>query len=248
MKKPKISIVNYTNTLPFLFGLNQHFSSEEIEIVSDHPADCAKKLLSGETDIGLIPVAILKSISNYSIVSDFCIGSENKVDSVMLYSEVPLHEISTILLDYQSRTSVALVQILCKEHWKINPNYVNAQAGFEDEIQGKIAGVIIGDRTFQLKNKYPYTFDLAENWKELTGLPFVFACWVCTSPLPESFLVKFNAALENGILRTEEAVENENKLNLTKEDCLFYLTQRINYSFNEEKKTALDLFLEKLSK
>ena len=245
-KKYKVSIVNYTNTLPFLYGLKHSFTSNEIEIVSDHPADCAKKLFNKETDIGLIPVSVLHSMNDYQIVTDFCIGSENKVDSVSLYSQVPLHEISTILLDYQSRTSVTLVRILCRELWKISPQFLKGEIGFENNIKGKTAGVVIGDRTFHLKNKFEYTFDLAENWRNLTNLPFVFACWVCTNKLSEEFLNKFNEALKFGVSHTAEAVNTISGSILSKQEYNFYLTERINYNFNTEKRAALKLFLEKL--
>ena len=117
-KKYKISLVSYLNTLPFIYGLNHGEIKDEIEIQSDYPSQCADKLKNDKVDIGLVPVALLNELENYHIVSEFCIGSETYVDSVKLYSQVPLSQIEEIVLDYQSQTSVALVQILAS--WAVS--------------------------------------------------------------------------------------------------------------------------------
>jgi chorismate dehydratase len=244
LKQPvKISIVGYTNTVPFLYGINHFFSKEEIELSSDSPADCAKKLLNEEADLGLVPVAILKKIPGYKIVSDFCIGTNGTVDSVKLYSEVPLTEIKTILLDYQSRTSVELVQILCKELWNIHPEFVSAEEGYESQVSGNTAAVIIGDRTFCLPGKYKFEFDLAEGWKELTGLPFVFAVWTSKKEMDPLFLKKFNEALAFGCANIEKSVKGLQIQCLSTSQALNYLQNRINYLLEAQKKEALARFL-----
>ncbi|HTF05926.1 MAG TPA: menaquinone biosynthesis protein, partial [Bacteroidia bacterium] len=183
--------MSYLNSKPFIYGLEK-LPPKDCELSLDIPSECARKLLSGEVEIGLVPVAVLKSMPQYHIISDYCIGAVGKVDSVKLYSEVPLEKIDEVLLDYQSRTSVALVKILAKELWKINPRWSPAQEGFETEISGTKAAVIIGDRTFSLpgpkdssRGKYSYEYDLSEAWFTLTGLPFVFAVWASrTKPDP----------------------------------------------------------------
>lgn len=245
-KKIKISLVNYTNTIPFLFGLNKFFSSKEIEIHPDSPADCAKKIEKGETDIGLIPVAALRKINSFNIISDFCIGAEKKVDSVLLCSEKPLSEIKEILLDYQSRTSIELVKILCSEYWKISPDFKPAEPGYETQIKGETAGVIIGDRTFNLKDNFQFKYDLAEEWNALTGLPFVFACWISTKKLTAEFVKKFNDALSYGTSHIQKAIIQTGTGSLNEQDCLFYLSKRISFEFNDAKKEALNKFLSKI--
>jgi chorismate dehydratase len=243
----KISIVNYTNTIPFVYGLNNFFDPAEIDLQLDIPSVCAEKVIGKKVDLGLIPAATISKVQGGKIISDFCIGADNKVDSVMLYSDVPLNEIRSILLDYQSRTSVELVKILCRELWKIQPEFINAKEGFENEITGTTAGVIIGDRTFSIRSKYAWKFDLAENWNKLTGLPFVFACWVSCSALTETFTKKFNEALAFGLSHIDSAVEKSPIKLLAADEALFYLTERISYRLTSEKKKGLDLFLEKLS-
>ncbi|MCB0401553.1 MAG: menaquinone biosynthesis protein, partial [Flavobacteriales bacterium] len=173
--KVKVSAVSYLNTLPFLYGIKQSGLEQEIDLSLDIPSDCARKLLNDEVDLGLVPVAIIPQLKEHHIISDYCIGADGPVDTVALFSDVPLEEIENIYLDYHSRSSVTLVQLLAKAFWKIKPNWIRAEEGFIDQIQGTTAGVVIGDRTFGLSKKYKY--DLAEAWKAFTGKPFVFAAW-----------------------------------------------------------------------
>ncbi|MBA3972463.1 MAG: menaquinone biosynthesis protein, partial [Bacteroidetes bacterium] len=177
MQKIKISVVSYLNSKPFIYGLKHSSLMDQIDLELDIPAVCAQKLKERKVDIGLVPIAILPELTEKYIISDYCIGAVGKVASVMLYSDVPLEEIKFVLLDYQSRTSVALVKVLAKKFWKIKPEWINAGVDYENKISGSMAAVIIGDRTFGLNDKYRYAYDLAEEWQKFTGLPFVFACW-----------------------------------------------------------------------
>ncbi len=122
MQKIKISSVSYINSLPFIYGIeNSIFLNGNHILYKDSPANCADKLISNTIDLGLIPVAEILKIKNPQIISDYCIGAVGKVRTVLLLSQVPLSEINTILLDYESRTSVNLVKVLAEEFWKIKP-------------------------------------------------------------------------------------------------------------------------------
>src|SRR5262245_54043811 len=120
----RISAVSYLNTQPFVYGLNQAGVILPATLSLDMPADCARKLMSGEADLGLVPVAILPQLPEYHIASKFGIAADGPVNSVMLYSEVPLDQIEEVLLDYQSRTSVTLVRVLAQGLWKISPRWI----------------------------------------------------------------------------------------------------------------------------
>lgn len=242
VSKIRISAVSYLNTLPFFYGLKHSALQTRCDISLDIPSVCAEKLISGKVDIGLIPVAAIPKVSNAQIISDYCIGANGKVKTVCLFSEVPLHEINTILLDYQSRTSVMLVKILAKEYWKINPEFVNAEAGFENKIKGKTAAIVIGDRTFNLAS--PYIFDLAEEWKKFAGLPFVFACWVANKTLPIDFISEFNHALKNGLDNINKTLEEFPPSVVNTAEAKKYLTENISYNFDSQKKKGLELFNE----
>ena len=105
-------------------------------------------------DIGLIPVAGLEDLEEYHIVSNYCIGSVGKVKTVVLASNVPLEKVDTILMDYQSRSSVLLAKVLAKFYWKKSFYWENTCNNFQNvSIIGNTAGVIIGDRVFEIENK-----------------------------------------------------------------------------------------------
>lgn len=248
-EKIKISIVNYTNTLPFKWALKRSALLEKVDLQEDIPSICAQKLKYKQVDLALVPVALLAELDNYFIETDYCIGANGKVDSVKLYSQLPLEEIKTITLDYQSRSSITLTKVLMKFFWKLPVEYVEAKPGFEEQIKDTNAAVIIGDRTFGLEGKYTYEFDLAEEWKKFTGMPFVFAAWVSTEKLADNFIREFNAVLKQGLDNVIQAVnEGSDVKNLSKEDTLNYLTQRIDYRLDEDKRKALHLFLDYISR
>lgn len=247
MDKIKISAVSYLNAKPFIYGLQHSPEAVNIELQLDIPSVCAKKLRDGEVDIGLVPVAVLPQLKEYYIITDYCIGAEGKVASVMLYSDVPLNEIECVLLDYQSRTSVALVQVLAQNLWKIAPKWLPAQEGYENNINGATAAVIIGDRTFGLEGKYAYSYDLAEEWQKLTGLPFVFACWVANKRLPDKFIEQFNSSLKLG-LDSRPALIQELNAEGYATDIANYLNNSIQYNYDSAKQQALTLFLSYISK
>ncbi len=240
----KISIVNYTNTLPFKWALKNSPLISEIDLQEDIPSICAQKLKFNQVDLALVPVALLPELDNYFIETNYCIGAVGRVDSVKLYSNVPLTEIKTITLDYQSKSSIALTKVLCKFFWKLDVTFINAKPNFEQNIGGTNAAVVIGDRTFKLNGTFEYEYDLAEEWKLFTGLPFVFAAWVSTHKLNADFILKFNSVLKYGVDNCRQAIdENEKSLTITKQKTIEYLTQRINYNLDADKLKALQLFL-----
>lgn len=112
-QKIKISAVSYLNTIPFIYGIqaDQNLLSQ-VSLRLEYPSKCADLLKAGLVDLSLIPVAVIPQIPHAEIISDFCIGANGKVNTVMLYSDYPLNEIKSIALDYQSRTSVMLTKIL----------------------------------------------------------------------------------------------------------------------------------------
>jgi chorismate dehydratase len=242
----KVSIVNYYNTLPFRWALRNSNLLHEIDLQEDIPSICAQKLKYNQVDLALVPVALLPELDNYTIISDYCIGAVGEVDSVKLYSQVDLDQIESITLDYQSKSSITLTQLLAKEFWKINPKYIAAKPGFESEVNDTNAAVIIGDRAFEWNGKYNFEWDLSEQWQLYTGLPFVFAAWVTTKVLPSSFIETFNSILKQGIENIPQAIQQMPVSTVKQMNPLHYLTQRISYNLDEEKKKALQLFISKI--
>ncbi len=237
-----VSIVNYYNTTPFMYGIRHSNFKSKIKLELDIPSICAQKLKNKKVDIGLVPVAILPELDSFNIITDYCIGAIGKVDSVNLYAEKPLDQLTHVLLDYQSKTSVTLIQVLNKFFWKKNIQFIPAFEGFEKKITHSTGAVIIGDRTFGL-TQHSYKYDLAEEWQKYTSLPFVFACWVSNIKLADDFISDFNQTLEFGVSHIKEAVI-ENPKHVKGFDALDYLQNKISYHLDIEKKKGLTKFLE----
>ncbi len=245
MKKIRVGTVNYLNTKPLEYGLKRPPMSEMIELVEDYPAHLADMLLKDQVDVGLIPVAIIPKLSEYYIVGDYCIGTEGEVASVCLFSEVPVEQVRKIYLDYQSRTSVALLKVLMREHWKIQPELVMASdENYRNEIKAETAGLVIGDRALAQRKKSTFIYDLGSEWKNMTGLPFAFAAWISTRKIPEDFIEIFNKANAYGVEHIDEVIAANS---FDHYDLKKYYTHHLNYFLDGDKKKAIQLFLKLIS-
>ena len=218
---------------------------DEIDLIIDYPANIASFLIEDRIDIGLVPVAVIPSLKEHHIISDYGIACDGEVASVCLFSEVPLTEIETILLDYQSRTSSALLQILLEEHWKISPKIVPGTDDYEKQISGTTAGLVIGDRALKQRLHSKYIYDLGSAWKEMTGLPFVFAAWVSNKKLPATFIAAFNEANGFGLDNLDE-VTRQNPGAVF--DLKRYYTEMVKFKLDSQMHKAKALFLRKIKK
>jgi chorismate dehydratase len=242
MPKIRISAVSYLNTKPFIYGLFRSDLADSIELSLDIPSVCAEKLLAGTVDLALTPVAIIPELSEAYLVSDYCIGTVGKVKTVCIYAEQPLSEIKKIYLDFHSRSSVALTKLLCKHYWNITPELIPATQGFEDQIVGTNAALIIGDRTIGLENRYPFVYDLGEAWMAWTDLPFVFAAWIAVKPLNPAIMARFNQALQTGIDHIPELVKILPTMHNF--DVEAYFRDNISYNLDDAKWQGLNHFLQ----
>jgi chorismate dehydratase len=235
LSKIKISAVSYTNTKPFIYGLEHDDVLQQIDLSLDIPSECAAKVIDGRVDVGLMPVAAIPLVPNANIISDYCIGSVGAVNSVFIFSNVPVHEIKTLKLDSQSRTSNNLAKVLLKFYYKQEVTFTTDPDAETDAI------VLIGDRTFGKKEQFPFSYDMGQEWMDFTGLPFVYAAWVANKHIPEEFVAAFNRALKLGL---------DNRLALLKQlpanplfDLNDYLLHRLDFDLTEKKREALKRFL-----
>jgi len=213
-------------------------------LIIDYPARIAAMLLKDEIDMGLVPVAVLPFLGEYHINGNYCIGSDGDVASVCMFSETKIEKIEKVLLDYQSRTSVALARVLLKEYWKISPELVDAEKDFRVHIRGTTAGVVIGDRALEQRQISPYVYDLAGAWKSLTGLPFVFAAWISNKRLDPGFIEEFDEANRQGILAIDKVVAETPFSIFNLKD---YYTSHLGYRLDDAKRRGLEKFLSYIS-
>jgi chorismate dehydratase len=240
----RVGAVSYLNTKPLLYGIERSSVRKDIELIIDHPASIASMLVRDEIDMGLVPVAVIPALREYHINGNHCIGSNGNVASVCIFSETPIQRVETLLLDYQSRTSVQLAKILLRHYWKIDPRLMPTSSDFRGLIKGTTAGVVIGDRALEQRLRSPYIYDLAEAWKNLTGLPFVFAAWISNKRLDPAFIAEFDEANHQGILQIE-AVVAENPYAVF--DLREYFTKHLDYRLDEPKRRGLEKFLDYLT-
>ena len=243
--KIRVGAVSYLNTKPLIYGFEQGKMNDEIDLLIDYPANIASQLINDKIDVGLVPVAVLPFLKEHHVVSDYGIACDGEVASVCLFSNVPLQEIKTVLLDYQSRTSVALLKILLKEHWKISPELVAGESNYENDISGTTAGLVIGDRALAQRLKSKYIYDLGTAWKEMTGLPFVFAAWISNKKLPQSFINSFNEANAFGLDHLDEVISQHPNAVF---DLESYYTGFIKFRLTEDMLAAAKLFISKISR
>src|SRR5581483_1031349 len=195
MAKSKISIVKYLNAVPLAWGILEGPQKEVFEPVLNTPAECADQLANKRVDIGLIPSIEFQRITGCRIVPGPTVASMDRVRSVLQVSVVPLWKVKTVACDSGSRTSVALAKIIFKEFYHITPDFRPAEPDLANMLAQSDAALVIGDTAlkFMETNEKPnidnqkafvrlgseplQVFDLAERWRFLTGLPFVFAFW-----------------------------------------------------------------------
>jgi len=241
-KKIKVGVVSYLNTRPLVYGLKMPPIANEIDLIEETPARLADLLLNDEIDVGLVPTAVIPQLKESFIVSDFCIGTETEVASVCLFSEVPLNEIQKVYLDHESRSSTALLRWLMQESWGIYPEIIQAtDDNYRTQIIGTTAGLVIGDRAFEQRKISTFIYDLASEWRAITGLPFVFAAWISNKPITPSFILKFNEANAVGLNHIDEIVA---KQHFDLFDLKKYYSLHMSYKLDERKIKGMNLFLQ----
>jgi chorismate dehydratase len=242
--KIRVAAVSYLNTKPLLLGIERSEVMNEIDLLLDYPAKLASSLLNDDIDIALLPVAAIPGIPGARIIGNYGIAADGDVASVALFSKVPMEEIETVYLDYQSRSSVRLATLLLKDFWKKDVELLAASEDYIGHISASTAGVIIGDRALEQRHNFPYIYDLAQGWKDYTGLPFVFAAWVANKELPEDFIARFDAANAEGLKHIDEAVAANP---FPHYDLDKYYRHNIHYHLTAEKLAGLEAFLELIS-
>lgn len=240
--KIRISAVSYTNTKPFIYGIQHTDLINKIDLSLDNPTDCAQKLIDDKADIGLIPVAAALKLPYWEIVAGYCIGAVGAVNSVFIFSNCDIREVKRLQLDPQSRSSNNLARVLLKNFWKMSPELIVNAPDYGTSTDPETAFVQIGDRTFGKKDKYKYVYDLAEEWQTFTGLPFCFAAWIANKPIPKEFIEEFNQTLKYGLDHRPELFK---ELPMVENfDVVEYLMHYIDFDLTEKKKEALYLFLD----
>jgi chorismate dehydratase len=172
----RLGAVNYLNVRPLVYGLD---ARPDVSLRFDVPSECARLLRAGDIDLGMVPSITYLDRPGDRIVPGVCIGSEGPVASVALFTRRPMDLVRTIALDTSSRTSAALVRILCRQVFHIAPTFVPHAPDLPSMLAGADAALLIGDPALFLNHQAhgAEKIDLGEVWTRMTGLPFVWAFW-----------------------------------------------------------------------
>lgn len=249
----RISAISFLNTAPLMWDFEHGDSAGDLSRYFDIgytvPSLCAEELKSGLADIGIIPAAAYTSIPGLVIIPDVAIASKNAVRSILLVSKVPVEKIRSVATDDSSRTSAALVEIFLRKFVGIDPGFTRQKAVLDEMLKWHDAAMLIGDPALQARTQGCYVYDLAEQWRNWTGRPFVFAFWAVRQAslarLSSDVAVAaiFQRSRDNGLKHLDEIVQAwAPRLGLSATLIREYLTENIDYSLDRENLEGLQLF------
>lgn len=250
MPKLRVGIVNFLNSKPLAWGFLKGHHADLFAPSYHPPALVARLLGQGNLDIGLIPSIEVQRIPNLKILPDLCVAAKHEVRSVLLVSRGPLSEIRRVALDQNSRTSVALLRILLREKYGIDPEYIHERPDPERMLAEADAALVIGDPALKVdRDRYLIT-DLAAEWNELTGLPFVFAVWAVRPGVEIPDLpFYFKSSLRYGLSSLDTLVrESAAELGLDSAEVRSYLADNLAFFLREEEIEGLTEFYRRAHK
>lgn len=242
----RVGAVRYLNARPLTWALDQ--APDHWAVRYDLPAVCAALLHGGEVDLGLIPSVEYLARLDYRFVPGVGIGSRGPIASVAIYTRRDTKDIRTLALDTSSRTSVALVKVLCARHFGIRPAFAPHAPSLEAMLSGADAALMIGDPALELDAEAlgVRKIDLGEEWTALTGLPFVYAAW--TGPagaLTSRDVEALQAAQAAGVAASATiAAEYAADRPEVRPRAEAYLRDNVKYGLGAEEVAGLQLFLD----
>lgn len=244
MPKLRVGIVNYLNSKPLAWGFLKGHHADLFAPSYHPPAMVARLLGQGNLDVGLIPSIEVQRIPNLRVLPDMCIAARHEVRSVLLVSRGPVEEIRRVALDQNSRTSATLVRVLLRERYGLDPEYVHERPDPERMLSEADAALIIGDPALRVDRERYRIIDLAAEWHELTGLPFVFAVWAVRPEVDIPDLpFYFKSSLRYGLSSLDTVVrEAAAELNLDSSEVRTYLTENLSFFLREEEIEGLEEF------
>jgi chorismate dehydratase len=228
--------------------LNEELA-QRYEIAWMLPSQCADELANGTADIGLVPIAGLATIPGLRILPGCTIASKGKVRSLLLvrHANQPLADLRNVAADVASRTTIAYSRILFHKWGNPDVPFVPMAADLDAMLDRADAAILIGDPALmaleERANRFERTgeelvyHDLAEEWRKLTGLPFVSAVWAAApgSPFNQGVETDFIRSRDHGLENIDALVAQwSRQMPLSEETIRSYLTTNIHYLLDEE--------------
>jgi chorismate dehydratase len=276
MAKLRISIVQYLNTAPLVWGFTNGPLRGKYDLSFTVPSQCAEDLRAGRADVAIIPAIEYQRIRELVILPDMAIASKNEVRSLLIVAKKPIEQVKTFALDRSSRSTQTLTRILCAEKWKIAAEFFEAIPDLPEMLQQADAALLIGDPALRIavgleKHSWPgvpgqtvcqaatlgitssellYVYDVVGEWQALTGLPAVLAIWAARRELATAEVTAdFLASRDFGLSRIGEiSFEAAQDLELPQRTLEDYLRNNIDFSLDAENRRGLELYFEYAAK
>jgi chorismate dehydratase len=275
MTKLRVSVVEYLNTAPLVWGFTNGPLQGRYELSFAVPAQCAEQLRCGDVDLGIIPAIEYQRMDGMAVLPGMAVAAKDAVRSILVVSRCPIARVRRLALDASSRSSQALVRILCAERWGIQPEFVTTPPDLEAMLRDADAALLIGDPALRLDvqlaqlaakprdedyccggdpSQWPiagmeaiYLYDVAHEWRALTGLPCVLAIWVGRrEAVTPQVVADFAASKEYGLARIGEIAEAAaEKLELPATELESYLRENIDFTLDAENRAGLELYFRK---
>ena len=236
----RIGAVSYLNTRPLVYGLQDN---SEYSLTLDLPSALAVRLRLEEIDVGLIPIVeYLRGIGN-ALLPGICIASDGPVRTVKLFSRIHPEKLTSVAVDAGSRTSVALLRILLSERFGVTPDFHIFRADMPEMLRRPDAALLIGDAAFT-DDGAPFIWDLGEGWKDLTGLPFVYAAWVLRDPSHTEQVQRWlRGAIADGLTHLEDiAADAAGMGGLDAKSLHSYLAETLHYTLGAREMKGIETF------
>ncbi|HUJ83876.1 MAG TPA: menaquinone biosynthesis protein [Candidatus Acidoferrales bacterium] len=247
MAKLRISIVEYLNTAPLVWGFTNGPLAGRYDLAFTLPSQCAEALRRREADIAIIPAIEYQRIENLVVLPGMAVAAKQPVRSILVLSKKPIEMAKRIALDTSSRSSAALVRILAAEKWGIQPEFVDAAPDASKMLETADAALVIGDPALRLDPaRLPYhVYDLGAEWWEMTGHPMVFAVWAGHKDrVTPAVAEDFRASCRYGRAHLEEIVAAESAARGFAADVVReYLTRHIVHELDARDYAGMELFL-----
>jgi len=268
--KLRISIVQYLNTAPLVWGFTNGPLRGKYDLSFTVPSQCAEQLRTGKVDVAIIPAIEYQRIDDLMILPDMAIASKHQVRSLLIISKKPIEQVEGFALDASSRSTQTVTRILCVEKWKIAPEFFEAPPDLGAMLEQADAALLIGDPALRIavgieKDSWPgaegqtvcqaaslgiassellYVYDVVGEWRSLTGLPAVLAVWAARRDIATPELTAdFLASRDFGLSRISEiCLDAARELELPQRTLESYLRQNIDFSLDEENRRGLELY------
>jgi chorismate dehydratase len=276
LQKLRISIVQYLNTAPLVWGFTNGPLSGKYDLSFTVPSQCAEALRGGAADIAIIPAIEYQRISGLVVLPDLAIASQSRVRSLMILAKKPIERVRSIALDSSSRSTQALTRILAAEHWRIAPEFFETAPDLRVMLEKADAALLIGDPALRISiaiekkgavspegravcqaatlgiagPEILHVYDVVGEWRKLTGLPAVMAVWAARREVitPE-VLADFAVSREFGVAQIA-AISHEaaRDLELPQHALEAYLRHNIDFSLGEENRRGLERYFREAAK